>query len=192
MIHSTVSAPKGEKTKYRLAESMKECMKSTPVEEITVRQICEICGVTRQTFYRNFLDKYDLINWYFDKLVLKSFEQIGVSHTIRESLTQKLEFIQEEKAFFTEAFRSDDRNSVKEHDFELILQFYKDLIARRTSRPLGEELQFLLEMYCQGSVYMTVKWILTGMKDTPEAMAVKLVEAMPPKLAKVMEELGLV
>ncbi len=45
MIHSTVSAPKGEKTKYRLAESMKECMKSTPVEEITVRQICEICGV---------------------------------------------------------------------------------------------------------------------------------------------------
>ena len=56
MIHSTISAPKGEKTKYRLAESMKECMKTTPVEEITVRQICEICGVTRQTFYRNFLD----------------------------------------------------------------------------------------------------------------------------------------
>ena len=41
MIHSTVSAPKGEKTKYRLAESMKECMKTTPVEEITVRQICD-------------------------------------------------------------------------------------------------------------------------------------------------------
>ena len=183
---------KGEKTKYRLAYAMKECMKTTSVENITVKQITEKCGLTRQTFYRNFLDKYDLINWYFDKLVLKSFEQIGVSHTIGESLTQKLEFIQEEKAFFTEAFRSDDRNSVKEHDFELILQFYKDLIARRTSRPLGEELQFLLEMYCQGSVYMTVKWILTGMKDTPEAMAVKLVEAMPPKLAKVMEELGLV
>ena len=77
MIHSTVSAPKGEKTKYRLAESMKECMKTTPVEEITVRQICEICGVTRQTFYRNFLDKYDLINWYFDKLLTKSFEHMG-------------------------------------------------------------------------------------------------------------------
>ena len=175
---------KQEKTKYKLAAAMKECMKTTPVDRITVTSIVEGAGVTRQTFYRNFLDKYDLINWYFDKLVLKSFEQIGVSHTIRESLTQKLEFIQEEKAFFTEAFRSDDRNSVKEHDFELILQFYKDLIARRTSRPLGEELQFLLEMYCQGSVYMTVKWILTGMKDTPEAM--------PPKLAKVMEELGLV
>ena len=82
MIHSTVSAPKGEKTKYRLAESMKECMKTTPVEEITVRQICEICGVTRQTFYRNFLDKYDLINWYFDKLLTKSFEHMGRGTTV--------------------------------------------------------------------------------------------------------------
>ena len=183
---------KQEKTKYKLAAAMKECMKTTPVDRITVTSIVKGVGVTRQTFYRNFLDKYDLINWYFDKLVLQSFEQIGMGHTVGESLTQKFEFIVNEKVFFTEAFRSDDRNSLKEHDFELILQFYKDLIARRTSRPLGEELQFLLEMYCQGSVYMTVKWILTGMKDTPEAMAVKLVEAMPPKLAKVMEELGLV
>ena len=56
---------KSESTKYRLAEAMKTCMKTTSVDDITIRQIVEVCGVTRQTFYRNFLDKYDLINWYF-------------------------------------------------------------------------------------------------------------------------------
>ena len=76
---------KQEKTKYKLTAAMKECMKTTPVDRITVTSIVKGVGVTRQTFYRNFLDKYDLI-------------------------------------------------------------------ARRTSRPLGEELQFLLEMYCQGLV----------------------------------------
>ena len=182
---------KGEKTKYRLARAMKECMQTTPVENITVKQITEKCELTRQTFYRNFLDKYDLINWYFDKLVLQSFEQIGMGHTVGESLTQKFEFIVNEKVFFTEAFRSDDRNSLKEHDFELILQFYQDLIGRKTSRPLGEDLQFLLEMYCRGSVYMTVKWVLTGMKDSPAKMSKKLVEAMPPRLAAVFDELKL-
>ena len=55
---------KGTRTKYRLAEAMKECMKTTPVDNITVTQLTELCGVTRQTFYRNFIDKYDLINWY--------------------------------------------------------------------------------------------------------------------------------
>ena len=47
-------AGKGEKTKYRLARSMKECMKTMSVDNITVKQITENCGVTRQTFYRNF------------------------------------------------------------------------------------------------------------------------------------------
>lgn len=182
---------KGEKTKYKLASSIKECMKTTPVDKITVKDIVEGAEVTRQTFYRNFKDKYDLINWYFDKLVLQSFDQIGMGHTVLESLTQKFRFIMEEKAFFTGAFRSDDYNSLKEHDFELILQFYHDLIDRRTSRALSEELQFLLEMYCRGSVYMTVKWVLGGMKDTPEEMAGRLVEAMPPKLSEVFAELGL-
>ena len=120
---------KQEKTKYKLAAAMKECMKTTPVDRITVTSIVEGAGVTRQTFYRNFLDKYDLINWYFDKLVLKSFEQIGVSHTIGESLTQKLEFIQEEKAFFTEAFRSDDRNSVKETAGGRIAVPFRDVLS---------------------------------------------------------------
>lgn len=180
-----------EKTKFRLADSMKECMKTEPVEKITVKNIVEGCGVTRQTFYRNFLDKYDLINWYFDKLVLQSFEQIGVGHTVGESLARKFEFLVNEKVFFTGAFRCDAQNSLKEHDFELILRFYTDLIARKTSQSLSPEIQFLLEMYCQGSVYMTVKWVLGGMKDSPAAMSAKLVEAMPPKLAEVFEALRL-
>ena len=52
-------------------------------------------------------------------------------------------------------------------------------------------MEFLLEMYCRGSVYMTEKWVLGGMKDTPRRMSDKLVEAMPPKLEKVFSELEL-
>ena len=32
---------KQEKTKYRLAESVKECMKAAPVDKITVKNIVE-------------------------------------------------------------------------------------------------------------------------------------------------------
>ena len=72
---------KNEKTKYKLAEAMKECMKTSKVDAITVKQLAEKCGLTRQTFYRNFLDKYDLINWYFDKLVLP----ISITFSMYES-----------------------------------------------------------------------------------------------------------
>lgn len=180
-----------ESTKYRLADSIKRCMKTTPVDRITVKDVVEGCDLTRQTFYRNFKDKYDLINWYFDKLVQQSLGKIETGSTVRESLDRKLTFIREEKAFFSGAFRSDDHNSLKEHDFELILQFYNDLLARRIRRLVDDELQFQLEMYCRGSVYMTVKWVLGGMKETPRQMADRLVDAMPPALADVFEQLGL-
>ena len=37
-----------ENIKYKLAAAMKECMKSAPVEKITVTEIVETCGVTRE------------------------------------------------------------------------------------------------------------------------------------------------
>lgn len=180
-----------EATKYRLAEAVKMCMKTTPVEDITVRSIAEKCGVARQTFYRNFLDKYDLINWYFDKLLLKSFEHMGQGNTINEGLVKKFEYIRKERVFFSAAFKCDEQNNLKEHDFELILAFYKKLIEEKSGRALSEELLFLLEFYCRGSIYMTVKWVLSGMKKTPEDEADMLVKSMPGALEAVVGELGL-
>ena len=179
---------KGEKSRYRLARSMKECMKHASVESITVKQITENCGLTRQTFYRNFLDKYDLINWYFDKLLTKSFEHMGQGKTIYEALVMKFTYIQEEQTFFATAFRYDSQNSLREHDFELILAFYEKLIKEKTGRMPEEQVHFLLEMYCQSSIYMTVQWVLGEVKITPEELARIVVDGMPGKLMKLFLE----
>ena len=182
---------KGEKTKYRLARAMKECMKSTPVENITVKQITENCALTRQTFYRNFLDKYDLINWYFDKLLVKSFEHMGQGKTVYDALVKKFTYIQEEQTFFAAAFRYDEQNSLREHDFELILNFYENLICEKTGKIPSENLHFLLEMYCQSSIYMTVRWVTGELTYTPEGLASALVDGMPGKLAEAFSSLGI-
>lgn len=180
-----------ERMKYRLSEAMKECMKYAPVEKITVNEIVEVCGTTRQTFYRNFQDKYDLINWYFDKILLKSFEYMGKSETIYEGLVNKFYYIQQENLFFRTAFKNDDQNCLRDHDFHLILQFYTDQIEQKTGEKISEHLRFLLEMYCQGSIYMTVQWVLGKLKGTPEEIARSLVDAMPLKLMEVFKVLNL-
>ena len=183
---------KNEKTKYRLAQAVKECMKTTPVDKITVKEIVEACQVTRQTFFRNFQDKYDLINWYFDKLLQESFAHMGEGKTVYEGLVKKFEYIRQERVFFAGAFRSDDYNSLKGHDFQLILEFYTERIREKTGNDPEEKIRFLLEMYCQGSIYMTVNWVLGGMKETPEEMARLLVDAMPEAIFGLFQQLGLV
>ena len=67
---------KQDAMKYRLADAMKVCMRKMPVEKITVKEIVAECQTTRQTFYRHFQDKYDLINWYFDPIFAGIFYSI--------------------------------------------------------------------------------------------------------------------
>ena len=61
-----------DQTKYIFAQSIKDLMAKQPLDKITVTDIVKHSGMTRQTFYRYFQDKYDLVNWYFEKLADKS------------------------------------------------------------------------------------------------------------------------
>ena len=102
---------------------------------------------------------------------------------MQEGLQLKFSYIAEEKEFFRAAFRYDRQNSLREHDFQLIFRFYQDLIQLKTGAPASEDIRFLLEMYCHGSISMTIEWVLSGMTNSPEDLARLMVEAMPAKLA---------
>lgn len=169
--------------KYRLAEAVKQLMGRQSLEDITVKEITGEAGVSRQTFYRHFLDKYDLVNWYFDELLANSFREMGYGRTIYEGLVRKFRYIQAEKVFFRAAFQSDQQNNLKDHDFRKIYGFYQDLYRKKTGEDLDRGVLALLEMYCQASIYMTVKWVSRGTRDAaPEELAELMLQAMPPAL----------
>lgn len=66
-----------DKTRNRFIDSLKQLMEKKQLDKITVKEIVETSGMTRQTFYRNFKDKYDLVNWHFSQLADRSFRQMG-------------------------------------------------------------------------------------------------------------------
>ena len=177
---------KSEKMKYKLAEAIKEVMHNKPLDKITVSDIVEVANTTRQSFYRHFQDKYDLVNWYFERLAEKSFKLLGVQYTLKEGLIKKFEFIKEEENFFRQAFLSKDQNSLMRYDFECILQFYIDYIEKRTHQKIDEEVLFVLELYCEGSIQMTMKWITQGCQMPTQELVELLIEAMPEKLKNVI------
>ena len=96
---------KNEETLLLFAKAIKSLIKTQPLDKITVTDIVFQAGKTRQTFYRHFQDKYDLVNWYFEKLVLKSFEEMRQGGSLQEALNLKFAFIEQEHAFFKEAFK---------------------------------------------------------------------------------------
>ncbi|MEE8836369.1 MAG: TetR/AcrR family transcriptional regulator C-terminal domain-containing protein [Eubacteriales bacterium] len=169
-------------TPYKIAEALKKRMESKSLEKITVTEILEEAQVSRPTFYRYFKDKYDLVNWYFQKLCDKSFLQMGISMNLREALTKKFIFLKSEQVFFEAAFACEAQNNLVEYDYECIYRFYSDYIRKQGEVEFTPEIEFLLKMYCRGSIDMTADWARNGMTIRPEQIVGWLIEAMPEKL----------
>ena len=53
-----------------------ELIEKKKYDEITIRDICEQGGISRQTFYRNFSCKEDVIRYYIDHIVRVHMEKI--------------------------------------------------------------------------------------------------------------------
>ena len=169
-------------TKYIFAQAIKDLIKVVPLDKIAVTDIVTRSGMTRQTFYRYFKDKYDLVNWYFEKLVLQSFRQMGNGCSLQEALQLKFAFINSEHSFFKEAFKSNDYNNLVNYDFNCIYEFYKGIIEKNLNHSVDDDLDFLLKMYCKGSIDMTVDWVLNDMPISIEKIVSLLIEALPKRL----------
>ena len=195
---------KNEETLFLFAKAIKSLIKKQPLDKITVTDIVSTAGKTRQTFYRHFQDKYDLViyvadfdtasnytvrrvewiklmaanaPWFvqdiptlfislanpyhlLDVPMIKTFEEMNQGGSLQEALNLKFAFIEQEHAFFKEAFKSNDYNNLIHYDFCCIYDFYKNYIYKNTGKTLSSDIDFLLNMYCRGSVDMTVDWVL--------------------------------
>ena len=95
-----------------------------------------------------------------------------------------------ERTFFTQAFRSNDCNSVVAYDYQCILEFYGNILRKKLGcRELPADVAFLLQMYCSGSIRMTVDWVTGGMERPIPELVDLLIEAMPERLYALLSDL---
>lgn len=64
-------------SKEYIIEAFFMLLKTKKMEDISISDICAKAGVSRVTFYRNFKDKYDVINGYFMMMIKKFVLEMG-------------------------------------------------------------------------------------------------------------------
>lgn len=65
------------RTHHLLIEALKSLLREQPFDEIHITDICERAMVHRTTFYKHFLDKYDLLSFALQELQ-ESFDQKSI------------------------------------------------------------------------------------------------------------------
>lgn len=65
-------------TKMVIKNSFAELLKKKPINKITVKEICEMAEINRATFYKHYLDVYDLLDKIEEEFLGELRESIGV------------------------------------------------------------------------------------------------------------------
>ena len=102
-----------QQTKQALAAALKELMAQKPIENITIHDLTEHCGIRRQTFYYHFEDVYDLLRWMFQEEGIALLEQQKGALLWQEGLLQLFRYIEENRAVCLCALNSVGRKELK-------------------------------------------------------------------------------
>ena len=100
-----VNKKKITKTQKKFEESLLKLMKTKKFEAITVNDITELADVNRSTFYRYYLDKYELLEKIEDNILTHVFEyQSNILNNVDKNKITKdfklTDFISTDKNFF--------------------------------------------------------------------------------------------
>ena len=145
-----------------------------PLERVTVKQLLQASGVSRQTFYNHFLDKSDLIAKTYDKRVVGEFDvqALPADFDFRAAYIDSLKRMQHHNQFLRQALRMTGQNNLTEcalaHSRDFDLAWHQ---RQWGTDPMPEALRFATEYHAMASSYMTISWVLSDYPVPAEELA---------------------
>ena len=156
-----------QQTKQALAAALKELMAQKPIENITIHDLTEHCGIRRQTFYYHFEDVYDLLRWMFQEEGIALLEQQKGALLWQEGLLQIFEAVYENKAFIINAYHAVSREQIENYLFQLTHDLIMGVVLEQSKETALSDAQknFIADFYKYSFVGIMLDWIRQGMKD---------------------------
>ena len=174
------------KTKDKIEKALIFLLKKYNMEEITITQIIQEAGVARNSYYRNYSSKEEVLNSYMDRQMEIVSEKIGFYQSM-DSLFVKENLI----IFLTHYYENKDEQTILiKHNLQGKTQ---ELTNRFTEEHLGDMKRNSPERY---KLYFIAgafnnlffQWLKEGCKETPEEMADIFLHLMKNSTEQVFKE----
>lgn len=162
-------------TKQAFADSLKRLMAKTAFNQISVKDIVDDCGLTRQAFYYHFKDKYDLMNWIYYTETARFMSSYNKLEHWMDGMVDLCNYMRQNKTFYINALNTTGQNSFQEYLRDYIRDISISVIENIQNAEFEEEKWgFVIEFISTAFVGMIVRWASNGMKDEPAEYVTKM------------------
>lgn len=160
-------------TRRAMAAAIADLLKTRNLDKITVKDITDRCGVTRNTFYYHFHDVYDLLSWLFRDKTDQIMDKYTDEADWEGGLEEVLAFLHENRAMIMHCYET--------ISYDDLLRFVNDIVFRHVrvvvsiearDMQAGEDaIALTADFYKHAIVGTVLEWIRSGMEETPEFLA---------------------
>lgn len=154
-----------------------------PIADMTVEQICEGAGVSRQTFYTHFKSKFDVVYWYLSIAEETYLYEIGRTLSLEEGLDGFFELLYREREPLVNAFEKDPKKRELRHRLERPCNEFMWTIQSK-GIDVGDDLRFCIVYTVESANCLVASWCLNGMDEPPEVVSRRLAMCVPAALAE--------
>lgn len=159
-----------ERTRRNLSAALKEKMAKKALDQITIQELTDQCGMQRRAFYYHFEDIYDLVKWMFQEEAISLLKRQEGALLWQEGLLQLFHYLEENRAVCLCALRSRGCDALTRFfgaSLESIFRKELEETAARLNLDLDPE---GIPLFVSALGGIMEVWLTGGFSDTPEHM----------------------
>ena len=158
-------------TKQALIASFKKLLETEPFDKITISDITNDCGLSRQTFYYHFRDIFDMIRWIYNSESLNEIGGRGGYGTWQDKIRELFDYTLNNKSLIMGTSNSKCRNDLVGYYMDVSIRKISDIVEMKSDGDIAEkDKKFIASVYAYAFVGIMVDWISDGMKESSEEM----------------------
>lgn len=136
------------------------------LDDITVTELVEKCGISRQAFYYHFSDLYGVVDYGVQQLL----DRLGVTdpEQWREPLERALTLLRENRTLALNVYRAYERSYVEHalRRWAAPLVETRTRLAARKYEVTEDQISFMTELLTQGLASIVLSWVERGMPSS--------------------------
>lgn len=158
-------------TKQALIASFKKLLETEPFDKITISDIANDCGLSRQTFYYHFRDIFDMIRWIYNSESLNEIGGRGGYGMWQDKIRELFDYTLNNKSLILGTFNSKCRNDLVGYYMDISIRKISDIVEMKSDGDIAEkDKKFIASVYAYAFVGIMVDWISDEMKESSEEM----------------------
>lgn len=182
--------------KAAIINSFKELMNKQSMDKITVKEICEKCGVNRQTFYYYFTDIMHIFKYIIFEEMSREIAQNRTLDTWTGGFLATMNYLERNSKMILHIYHSSYWPEARNYFTNLSEKLLGDVVEECVEK-MGVKLQekdqiFIINFYRHVFNGLMLEWIKEGMEESPQAhlkrLLVMITGSIPRSIAAFVHE----